>query len=115
MGSSEPWLKQKICIKKFQVDEKYFKLEFNVYLKCFDEMNRVCFRPCKNISLGDPVLHIKYVFNVVLSCCQDKRSLLVVCLHISLTKSLFWFGVFFVLISVEHLSQSGLHGSALLF
>lgn len=74
-------------IKKFQVDEKYFKIEFNVYSKYFDEMNRECFRPCKNISLGVPVLHIKYVFYIVLSCCQDKWALLVTCLHISLTKS----------------------------
>lgn len=52
-------------------------------------MNRECFRPCKNISLGAPVLHIKYVFYAVLSCCQDKWSLLVICLHISLTKRFF--------------------------
>jgi len=110
---SEPQLKWKVCIKKFQINQKYFKLGFHVYLKYFVEMNRGSFGPCKNMSLRDPVLHVKYVLSVVLSCCQDKWLLPVTCLHISLTKSFLF--CFIVLISTEHLSQSGVHGSALHF
>lgn len=80
-------------------------------------MNNECFRPCKEVSLRDNVLHIKYAFCVVLSCCQDKRSLLAVCLHITLTKSFFCCFLFFVcmFISMERLSQSGHCGLAVLF
>lgn len=95
------------------MNKKSFKFGFHVYLKYFDEINRECFKLCKTMYLRCPVLRIKYLFYVALSCCQDKWSLLVICLHISLTKS--FFVCFVLLISIERLSQSQLHGLALLF
>lgn len=80
-------------------------------------MNNECFRKCKEVSLRDNVLHIKYVFCVVLSCCQDKCSLLAVCLNITLTKSFLFCFLLCVcmFISMECLSQSGHCGLAPLF